>query len=67
MSLQTSRYPLTQLPATLKRSCPEAQEAFLRALDQAIRAHGQGDAAQRAAYVELKKNFEKRGDHWIAK
>jgi hypothetical protein len=26
-----------------------------------------GDQAHRIAYMALKQNFEKRGDHWIAK
>jgi len=32
-----------------------------------VQAHGEGDQASREAYTELKKTFEKRGDHWIAK
>ena len=63
----SSRYPVTELPGTLQRSCREAQETFLRALDDAVRAHGAGDQAQRIAYMVLKQIFEKRGDHWIAK
>ncbi len=58
---------MTELPGTLQRSCREAQEAFLRALDEAVRAHGAGDQAHRVAYATLKQDFEKRGDHWIAK
>jgi len=64
---ESSRYPVTGLPSTLKRSCREAQETFLRALDDAVRAHGPGEQAQRSAYAALKRDFEKRGDHWIAK
>jgi hypothetical protein len=64
---KSSRYPITELPGTLQRSCREAQEAFLRALDDAVRSHGPGDQAQRIAYMTLKQDFEKRGDHWIAK
>ena len=62
-----SRYPMTELPGTLQRSCREAQETFLRALDDAVRMHGESDQAQRTAYAALKRDFEKRGDHWIAK
>jgi hypothetical protein len=62
-----SQYPLTKLPGTLLRSCREAQETFLRALDDAVRTHGEGDQAHRIAYAALKRDFEKRGDHWIAK
>ncbi len=64
---KSSRYPITELPGTLQRSCPGAQETFLRALDDAVRTHGEGDQAHRIAYTALKQNFEKRGDHWIAK
>ena len=61
------RYSMTELPGTLQRSCREAQDAFRRALDEAVRAHGAGDQAHRVAYMTLKRDFEKRGDHWIAK
>jgi ChaB len=62
-----NRYPVTELPGTLQRSSQEAQETFLRALDDAVRTHGEGDQAYRTAYTALKRDFEKRGDHWIAK
>ena len=64
---KSSRYPITELPGTLQRSCREAQETFRRALDDAVRTHGAGDHAHQIAYMALKQNFEKRGDHWIAK
>jgi hypothetical protein len=64
---KSSRYSVTELPGTLQRSCREAQEMFLSALDDAVRAHGAGDQAHRIAYTALKQKFEKRGDHWIAK
>ena len=64
---KSRRYPITELPGTLQRSCREAQEAFLRALDDAVRTHGEGDQAHRIAYMALKQDFEKRGDHYIAK
>jgi len=56
-----------ELPGTLRRSSKEAQEAFTKAHDSAVQAHGEGDQASREAYTELKKSFEKRGDHWIPK
>ena len=56
-----------QLPGTLQRSSAEAQEAFIRAHERAVQAYGEGDQAYRDAYTELKRTFEKRGDHWIAK
>ena len=54
-----------ELPATLKRSSKEAQATFTEAYDSAVRAYGAGDRADRAAYAEFKRAFEKRGDHWI--
>jgi hypothetical protein len=56
-----------QMPGTLQRSSREAQELFTQAHDSAVRAHGEGDEADRLAYAALKARFEKRGDHWIAK
>jgi hypothetical protein len=56
-----------ELPGTLRRSSQEAQQTFAQARDSAVRSYGEGDEAQRAAYVRLKEKFEKRGDHWIAK
>jgi hypothetical protein len=56
-----------KLPGTLRRSSKEAQEAFTKAHDSAVQAHGEGDQASRQAYTELKKKFEKRGDQWIPK
>lgn len=64
---KSSRYSITGLPRTLQRSCREAQQTFLRALDDAVRTRGAGDQADRIAYMVLKQTFEKRGDHWIAK
>ncbi|MGH3149147.1 MAG: ChaB family protein [Streptosporangiaceae bacterium] len=64
---QSRRHAITELPQTLQRSSRDAQETFVRALDDAVRTHGQGDQAHRIAYMVLKQNFEKRGDQWIAK
>jgi anti-sigma B factor antagonist len=59
--------PAGELPSTLKRSSKEAQQAFARALTRAVQACGEGDQANRAAYAEFKRTFEKRGAHWIPK
>jgi anti-anti-sigma factor len=59
--------PAGELPGTLKRSSREAQQTFTRALTSAVQAYGEGDRANRAAYAEFKRTFEKRGDHWIPK
>lgn len=67
---RTSRRGLAaagRLPGTLQRSSKEAQQTFTRAHASAVRAYGEGDQAYRAAYTELKRTFEKRGDHWIPK
>jgi anti-sigma B factor antagonist len=56
-----------ELPGTLERSSEEAQQSFTRALASAVLVHGEGGQAFRAAYVEFKRTFEKRGHHWIAK
>jgi hypothetical protein len=57
----------TRSPNYLEHSCREARDTFLKALDDAVRTHGKGDQANRIAYTALKRDFEKRGDHWIAK
>jgi anti-anti-sigma factor len=59
--------PAGDLPGTVRRSSKEAQETFARALASAVQVYGEGDRAFRAAYVEFKRTFEKRGDHWIPK
>jgi hypothetical protein len=67
--LRSSRYSRhsNELPATLRRSCQEAQDTFAMARANAVQIHGEGDQADRAAFTALKEKFEKRGDHWIAK
>jgi hypothetical protein len=57
----------SELPATLRRSCPDAQDTFTTARDNAVQVHGEGDQADRAAFTALKEKSGKRGDHWIAK
>ena len=67
---KTSRHslpPAGELPGTLRRSSEQARQTFTRALARAVQAYGEGDQANRAAYVEFKRAFEKRGDHWIPK
>ena len=59
--------PACDLPGTLKRSSKEAQETFARALATAVRVHGDENQANRAAYAEFKRTFEKRADPWIRK
>ncbi len=59
--------PAGDLPGTVRRSSTEAQETFAGALASAVQVYGEGDQAFRAAYVEFKRTFGKRGDHWIPK
>lgn len=65
---RSSRYGRTGgLPATIRRSGQAVQAAFTTAYRDAVRAHGEGDRASRAAFAALKQDFEKRDDHWTAK
>ena len=64
---RSSRYGRTGLPATVQRSCHDAQVTFTEARQDAVRAYGEGEQADRAAFDVLKQKFEKRGDHWVAK
>jgi hypothetical protein len=67
---KTSRAGLkgaAELPGTLQRSSADAQETFIQAHERAVETYGPGDQADREAYAELKRTFEKRGDHWIAR
>ena len=67
--LRSHRYSQTgsELPATLRRSSQVAQDTFTEARDSAVRTYREGDQADRAAFTILKKEFEKCGDHLIAK
>lgn len=56
-----------ELPSTLQRSSPEAQEAFAKIHDRAVEAYGEGQRAYRTAYSALKDKFQKRGDRWVRK
>ena len=53
--LRSSRYSRAgnELPATLRRSCREAQDTFARAHDSAVQVHGETDQADRAARSQL--------------
>ena len=64
---RSTRYGRTGLPGTIRRSDPDVQATFIKAHREAVAAYGEGDRADRAAYAVLKENFEKLGDHWVAK
>jgi len=64
---RSSRYGRTGLPATVQRSCHDAQVTFTKAYEDAVQAYGEGEQGYRAAFDVLKQKFEKRGDHWVPK
>jgi hypothetical protein len=49
-----------ELPATLRRSCQEAQDTFTTARDSAVQVYGETDQAVRAAFTILKQTFDLR-------
>ena len=55
----------SELPSTIKRSSPKAQETFMKTHDHAVKEYGEGERAHRTAYASLKHSFEKRGDKWV--
>ena len=55
------------LPSTIKRSPPKAQETYAATLDSAVEQYGDGERAHRTALSSLKHSFEKVGDHWEPK
>jgi hypothetical protein len=40
---------------------------FLQGHEEAVQAYGESDEADRVAYAALKLQFEKCGDHWVAR
>jgi hypothetical protein len=48
-------------------SSQAAQDTFTEARDDAVQTYGEGEQADMAAFASLKKQFEKCGDHWIAR
>jgi cation transport regulator ChaB len=55
------------LPNTLLRSSPKAQETWIKTHDSAVGEYGEGQRAHRVAFAALKHSFEKIGDHWEEK
>ena len=55
------------LPGTLKRSPKKAQETWLKTHDSAAEQYGDGEQAHRTAFKQLKRGWEKVGDHWQRK
>ena len=56
-----------ELPSTLERSEPHAQETWAKTHDSAVESYGEGERAHRTAFAALKHSYEKVGDHWEPK
>ncbi len=56
-----------ELPSTLERSDPKAQDTFAKTYDSAIQEYGDEERAARTAYAALKHTYEKVGDRWEPK
>ena len=56
-----------ELPSTVERSDPRAQEIWIKAHDSAVQTYGEGERAHRTAFAALKHEYEKVGDHWEPK
>jgi hypothetical protein len=52
------------LPSTLERSPEDAQRAWRKAHDAAVRQYGEGQKADRTAYGALNDSYRKVGHHW---
>ena len=57
----------SELPSTLKKSPPLAQQTFAKAHDSAEEQYGDPARAHRVAFSAVKHGFEKVGDHWEPK
>jgi cation transport regulator ChaB len=66
-STRTGRARREELPGTLRRSPPKAQETFAKVHDAAAEQYGEGRRAHQTAYAAVKHSFEKVGDHWEPK
>jgi cation transport regulator ChaB len=57
----------SELPSTLQRSDPKAQDTFAKAHDAAAESYGDEQRANRVAWGAVKHTHEKVGDHWAPK
>jgi hypothetical protein len=55
------------LPSTIQKSSPKAQETYAKVLENAEEQYGDGERAHRTAFAVLKQGYEKVGDHWEPK
>lgn len=56
-----------EIPSTIRRSEPHAQNIWKKAHDSAVKTYGEGGRAHRVAYAALKHVYEKKGDRWVRK
>lgn len=64
---KNGRAKKSELPSTLQKSPPKAQETFAKAHDAAAEQYGDEGRAYRVAFSAVKHGFEKVGDHWEEK
>ncbi len=57
----------SELPSTLQRSGPKAQQTFAKTYDSAMDQYDDEQRAHRTAFAALKHSHEKVGDHWEEK
>ena len=58
---------LDEMPSTIERSDPHAQEIWVKTHHSAVETYGAGEAAHRVAVASLKHSYEKEGDRWVPK
>ena len=56
-----------ELPHTLRRSSKEVQEVYGAAYEAAAKRVGEGEDAERAAYVAVKEKYDLENDHGVPK
>ena len=57
----------SELPSTLQRSGPKAQQTFAKTYDSAMDQYDDERRAHQTAFAALKHSHEKVGDHWEEK
>jgi cation transport regulator ChaB len=64
---KSGRAKQDELPSTLQRSAPKAQQTFAKTYDSAIEQYDDEQRAHQVAFAALKHTHEKVGDHWEQK
>jgi cation transport regulator ChaB len=57
----------SEVPSTILRSDPRAQEIWKKAHDSAVETYGEGEIAHRVAFAALKREYRKEGNRWVRK